>query len=64
MYLLALKDEVSCKRYIVYEVRSVRKLFNCKGLPGKPVYYHFSLALPISTALKLPREPVSGLLGI
>ncbi|MDR1363996.1 MAG: hypothetical protein LBJ35_08140, partial [Spirochaetaceae bacterium] len=46
MNLLALKGEVSCKRYIVYEVRSVRKLFNYG------VYYHFSFALPILTALK------------
>jgi hypothetical protein len=35
MNLLALKGEVSCKRYISYEVRSVRKLFN------GGVYYHF-----------------------
>jgi hypothetical protein len=33
-----------CKRYIIYEVRSVRKLFNCG------VYYHFLLVLPILTA--------------
>jgi hypothetical protein len=46
MNLRVLKGEVSCKRYIVYEVRSVRKLFNCG------VYCHFSLALPILTALK------------
>jgi integrase len=46
MNLLALKGEVSCKRYIVYEVRSVRKLFNYG------VYYHFSFVLPILTALK------------
>jgi hypothetical protein len=30
MNLLALKGEVSCKRCIVYEVRSARKLFNCE----------------------------------
>jgi hypothetical protein len=35
MNLLALKGEVSCKRCIVHEVRSVRKLFDCG------VYYHF-----------------------
>jgi hypothetical protein len=29
MNLPALKGGVSCKRCIVYEVRSVRKLFNC-----------------------------------
>jgi hypothetical protein len=46
MNLLALKGEVSCKRCIVYEVRSIRKLFNCG------VYYHFVLILPILTALK------------
>jgi hypothetical protein len=60
MNLPALKGGVSCKRYIVYEVRrtfgsTVRKLFNCKDLPRKPVYCHFSLAPPILTALKLPR---------
>jgi hypothetical protein len=38
---------------VVYEVRSVRKLFNGEGLPGKPVYYHFLLVLPTLTALKL-----------
>jgi hypothetical protein len=58
MNLPALKGGVSCKRYIVYEVRSVRKLFD------RRVYYQFLLALPILTALKLPRELVSGLLGI
>jgi hypothetical protein len=58
MNLLALKGEVSCMRCIVHEVRSVRKLFNCG------VYYHFLLVLQILTALKLPREPVSGFLGI
>jgi hypothetical protein len=36
MNLPALKGGVSCKRCIIYEVRSVRKLFNCG------VYYHFS----------------------
>jgi hypothetical protein len=35
MNLLALKGEVSCKRCIVHEVRSVRKLFNYG------VYYQF-----------------------
>jgi hypothetical protein len=35
MNLLVLKGEVPCKRCIVYEVRSARKLFNCG------VYYHF-----------------------
>jgi hypothetical protein len=54
MNLLALNGEASCKCCIVYEVRSVRKLFN------GGVYYHFLLVLPILTALKLPREPVSG----
>jgi hypothetical protein len=44
------EGRVSCKRYIVYEVRSVRKLFN------RGVYYHFLSALPILTALKLPRR--------
>jgi hypothetical protein len=29
MNLLALKGEVSCKRYIIYEVRSVRKFIDC-----------------------------------
>jgi hypothetical protein len=29
MNLPALKGGVSCNRYIIYEVRSVRKLFNC-----------------------------------
>jgi hypothetical protein len=33
MNLLALKGEVSCKRYIIYEVRSVRKFIDCR------VYY-------------------------
>jgi hypothetical protein len=56
MNLLALKGEVSCKRCIVYKVRSVRKLFN------RGVYYHFSLALPILTALTLPREAGSWVL--
>jgi hypothetical protein len=46
MNLPALKGGVSCKRYIIYEVRSAKKLFNCG------VYYHFLLALPILTALK------------
>jgi hypothetical protein len=36
MNLPALKGGVSCKRCIIYEVRSVRKLFNCG------VCYHFS----------------------
>jgi hypothetical protein len=48
---------VSRKRCIIYEVRSVRKLLTVG------VYYHFLLVLPVLTALKLPREPVSGLLG-
>jgi hypothetical protein len=52
MNLPALKGRVSCKRCIVYEVRSVRKLFNCEGLPGKPLYCHFLLVLPTLTALK------------
>jgi hypothetical protein len=43
--LLALKGEVSCKRYISYEVRSVRKLFNGEGLLGKPVYYHLFVSV-------------------
>jgi hypothetical protein len=43
MNLLALKGEVSCKRCLVHEVRSARKLFNCGGLLCKPVYYHFLL---------------------
>jgi hypothetical protein len=46
MNLPALKGGVSRKRYIVYEVRSVRKLFN------RVVCYQFLLALPILTALK------------
>jgi hypothetical protein len=56
MNLPALKGGVSRKRCIVYEVRSVRKLLTVG------VYYHFLLVLPILTALKLPREPVSGFL--
>jgi hypothetical protein len=46
MNLLALKGEVSCKRCIVHEVRSARKLFTCGA------YYHFLLMLPFLTALK------------
>jgi hypothetical protein len=56
MNLRALKGEVPCKRYITYEVRSVRKLFN------REVYCHFLLVSSILTALKLPRA--SGFLGI
>jgi hypothetical protein len=46
MNLPVLKGGVSCKRCIIYEVRSVRKLFNCG------VCCHFLLALPNVTALK------------
>jgi hypothetical protein len=46
----SLQGGISRKRCIVYEVRPVRKLFNCG------VYYHFLLALLILTALKLPAE--------
>jgi hypothetical protein len=38
------------RRYIVYEVHSVRKLFNGGG------YYHFSLILPMPTAPKFSCE--------
>jgi hypothetical protein len=50
MNLLALKGEVSCKRCIVQEVRSVRKLLTV----GSTTI--FLLVLPILTALKLPRR--------
>jgi hypothetical protein len=60
MNLPALKGGVSCKRYIVYEVRSVRKLFNCGAC------YYFSLALSIEI-LRMwgnkslaPRQPPQG----
>jgi hypothetical protein len=46
MNLPAPEGGVFCKRCIIYEVRSVRKLFNCG------VYYHFLLVLPNLTALR------------
>jgi hypothetical protein len=52
MNLLALKDEVSCMHCIIYEVRSVRKLFYCGGLHSKPVYYHFCWRCQFPLALK------------
>jgi hypothetical protein len=45
MKLLALKGEVSCKRYIIYEVRSARKFINCVGLLCKPVYYQIFVSV-------------------
>jgi hypothetical protein len=47
MNLPALKGGVSCKRYIVHEVRSVRKLFNYG------VYYHFFVGV---TNFNRPKE--------
>jgi hypothetical protein len=39
MNLPALKGGISCKRYLAYEVRSAKKLFNCG------VCYHFSVGV-------------------
>jgi hypothetical protein len=36
MNLLALKGEVSCKRYIIYEVRSARKFIECGACVADP----------------------------
>jgi hypothetical protein len=56
MNLPALKGGVSCKRYIVYEVRSVRELFY------RGVYYQFFVDVTNSNRPKAP--PRSGFLGI
>jgi hypothetical protein len=56
MNLPALKGGVSCKRCIVYEVRSERKLLSV----GSSTI--FLLVLPILTALKLARESVQRVL--
>jgi hypothetical protein len=48
---------VSCKRCMVYKLRSVRKLFTCG------VHRRFLPALPILTALKLSREEGRRILG-
>jgi tRNA(fMet)-specific endonuclease VapC len=44
MSLPAASGGIFCKRSIIYEARSARKLFNCG------VYYHISLVLPNLTA--------------
>jgi hypothetical protein len=46
MNLPAASGGVSCKRYIIYEVRSVRKLFN------GGVYYHFVVGVTNSNCPK------------
>jgi hypothetical protein len=57
MNLLALKGEVSCKRCIVHEVRSVRKLFN------GGVYYHFMVGVTDSNRPKAPPRTGERALG-
>jgi hypothetical protein len=57
MNLLALKGEVSCKRCIVHEVCSVRKLFNCG------VYYHFIVGVTDSNRPEAPPRTGERALG-
>jgi hypothetical protein len=60
MSLLAPRGEVSCKRCFIDEARSVRKLFNCGGLPRKPVYYHFIVSVTESNRCKRANKLAAG----